>query len=219
MLTKKGIIACLGVILGCCGYSTVYAIPGSSSITGNGKVATLTLPLKASITQDLVTRSPIEVMPLSAQYELIPWDKNAKKFHDHDFLVRVLKDNPTVLQFEIVNDQYTCSYAKPNWGPGPLPGRLPVLLPDDIAVVNVGYTYQLKVKLPKTGREFTTPVVRGAPSELDKKTDWLDNVDKTKKFIDVALHIQFPDVSQYSLLMDKGGICRGSVTMLISDKL
>lgn len=223
MLIKKGVISCLKVIVGCCTFLSVTAIAANTvSVTQNGKVATLTLPLKATITTDTVTRNAIEVIPLSSLYELIAWNSTTKAFHPHDFLVRVLKERPTTIRFQIVNDQYTCSYANPDWGPQKKPGETPdwqpVTLPPDIAIVNAttdGYSYTV------TWSTGTTPITSRVAEIKQAQTQrsWLDTIDKTKQFIDLTLNIQFPKVSHHKTLMEKGGICRGSVTMLISEPL
>lgn len=183
-------------------YNTTFA--NSFVISDNGKKATLTLPLKAQITADTVMREEISVMPLSPMYDNAIWDKTARKFRDHNFLVRVIKNSPVPILFEIKNDSYTCSYNNPN---------LETNLPDNISIVNSDYKYQVLW----SGGKFDMGPNRLAT--INDSASWLDAHDKRQKFIDLTLRISFPDISKYQTLMDKGGACRGSITMLISNKL
>lgn len=180
------------------------AYASTVQISDNGKTATLTMPLKATITADSIIRDGIAVTPLSSLYEIVKWDQNSKRFKAHEFLVRVDKDSVVPVLFEIVNDQYTCSYNNPD-----RMNNLPI----DIAVVNSDYRYNLSW----SGGNIDMGKTRAAT--VDDKDAWLSSSSENKKFIDLTLHITFPDMSSYSQLINNGGICRGSVTMLLSNKL
>lgn len=187
---------------------TISVSANTVSITDNGKTATLTLPLKATISVDSIVREHVTVIPLSSLYEHVSWDNSVKKFRDHQFLVRVMKDTPSPLLYEIINDAYTCSFNNPN--------RLaPVGLPPDIAVVNEGYSYSVTVPGGKS-----TDMGAARSSIIDDKGGWLPAQGNSDYFIDLTLNIKFPDIqSRHPLLIQRGGICRGSVTMLVSQKL
>lgn len=192
-------------LLFCIHISSVYA--NTVKVSANGKMATLALPLKATISVDTIVRDTVTVIPLSSVYEQVKWDKSREKFIEHHFLVRVVKDEPSSLLYEIINDAYTCSYNNPD--------RLrPQGLPPDISVVNNGYNYSitaevLGTKAMDSGRSIT----------VDVPAAWLPVQSTSQHFIDLTLNITFPDVSKYTELMNRGGICRGSVTMLVSKKL
>ncbi|EHI5678525.1 hypothetical protein J9T78_004586 [Salmonella enterica] len=173
-------------------------------ISDNGKTATLTLPLKATISADSILRDSISVTPLSSLYEIIQWDAMNKRFKTHYFLVRVSKDSAVPVLFEIINDQYTCSYNNPD--------RM-APLPADIAVVNAGYQYSVSW----AGKH--ADMGSGRTATVDDSSAWLPASNGTDKFIDLTLNITFPDMSLYTRLIQQGGICRGSVTMLLSNKL
>lgn len=177
---------------------------GTSQITDNGRTATLTLPLKATITADNILRDTILVTPLSSLYEIVKWDPVNKRFNTHEFLFRVSKDSAVPVLFEILGDQYTCRINNPG-------GKEPQ--PADIAVINAGYKYSVswsgKIRDMGSTRSVT----------VDDKSAWLTTVNGTDRFIDLTLNITFPDVSAYPMLMNMGGACRGSVTMLLSNKL
>ncbi len=192
-------------LLFCIHISSAYA--NTVQVSENGKMATLTLPLKATISADTIIRDTVMVIPLSSVYEQVKWDKSRDKFVDHHFLVRVVKDEPSPLLYEIINDAYTCSYNNPD--------RLSTegILPD-ISVVNNGYNYSISAEVLGTkamdsGRSIT----------VDVPAAWLPEQSTSQHFIDLTLNITFPDVSKYTELMNRGGICRGSVTMLVSKKL
>lgn len=173
-------------------------------ISDNGKTATLTLPLKAEISVDSIMRDEITVAPLSGLFEKVTWDKGSNKFRDHQFVLRVIKDTEVPLLFEIINDQYTCSYNNPDWTAN---------LPDTIAVVNSEYSYGVAW----SGGSQTMTASRSAV--IDAPGAWRPEIGSINKFIDLTLMITFPDVSKHSLLMSKGGVCQGSITMLVSNKL
>ncbi len=176
----------------------------TTSITDNGKTATIQIPLTAKIGIDAIIRDNITVTPLSGLYEHIGWDAANRKFTDHNFLVRVQKSSAVPVLFEVINDQYTCSYNNPNWL---------LNLPQTIAEVNSGYKYTIRWAggTQNMGINRTTTI--------DATSDWLTNYTTGDKYIDLTLQINFPDITSHSLLMDRGGICQGSVTMLISNKL
>lgn len=192
-------------LLFCIQISFVYA--NTTQISENGKTATLTLPLKATISADTITRDTVTVIPLSSVYEQVKWDKSRENFIEHHFLVRVVKDEPSPLLYEIINDAYTCSYNNPD--------RLSQAeLPPDISVVNDGYNYSitaavLGTKTLDSNRSIT----------VDVPAAWLPVQSTSQYFIDLSLNITFPDVRNYAVLMSRGGICRGNVTMLVSKKL
>ncbi|WP_336285976.1 hypothetical protein [Citrobacter arsenatis] len=177
---------------------------GTSLITDNGKTATLTLPLKATISADSILRDSISVMPLSSLYEIVKWDGVNNRFKTHEFLVRVNKDSAVPILFEVINDQYTCSYNNPD--------RMNSL-PADIAVVNSDYKYSVSW----SGKNID--MGSGRTATVDDSNAWLPAISGTSKFIDLTLNITFPEMSSYIRLMTQGGICRGSVTMLLSNKL
>ncbi|ECX3818777.1 hypothetical protein F6B50_23975 [Salmonella enterica] len=180
------------------------AAAGSYMITNNGSTATLTLPLKAVIADDLINREEITILPLSSLYEHVSWDTDQNKFKKHHFLLRVSRAEPTPLYFEIINDQYTCSYNNPDWMNKH---------PDDIVGVNQDYSYT--VSWPGSQKEMNNN--RG--TEINANDDWLTSGPGSDKFIDLSLNITFPDVYNIGLMKQRGGMCRGSVTMLISRKL
>lgn len=187
----------------------LYSIPflsfaNNQVISDNGKTATLTLPLRATVSVDTIMRDEIMVTPLSGLFEKVSWDKLNRKFLDHHFLLRVSKDSVVPLLFEIINDQYTCSYNNPDWS---------TALPDTISVVNAGYTYGVAWS---GGRQVMTST---RSAIIDDPNSWLTDAGNNDKFIDLTLIINFPDVSPYSSLMNKGGVCQGSITMLVSNKL
>lgn len=181
-----------------------HACASISQVTNSGKTATLTLPLKATISLDSIMRDSISVMPLSSLYEIVKWDPAGKIFKPHEFLIRVNKDQAVPVLFEIINDQYTCSYYNPV--------RIKNL-PVDIGVVNSGYKYSLSW----SGKNVD--MGSGRSAIVDDNGAWLSAINGSDKFIDLALNITFPDLSSNAQLMSKGGICRGSVTMLLSNKL
>ncbi|EUD07286.1 hypothetical protein [Providencia alcalifaciens] len=183
---------------------SISTAANSSAITDNGKTARLNLPVKATISIDNIIRNEVNIIPLSGLYEIIDWDKNTKKFKNHNLLFRVEKDTPSNLLFEIINDQYTCSYNNPNRSTS---------LPKDITVVNSGYSY--KIAWSKGQQELNSQ----RSTTINDTTSWLDNYNKTKKFIDLTLNIKFPDISIYPDLINRGGFCRGNITMLVSSIL
>lgn len=177
---------------------------GTSLITDNGRTATLTFPLKATITADSILRDTILVTPLSSLYEIVKWDPVNKRFKTHEFLVRVGKDSAVPILFEVINDQYTCSYNNPD-RMNPLPA--------DIAVVNSDYKYSVSWS---GGR---VDMGAGRTATVNDSNAWLPSINGTDRFLDLTLNITFPDMSSYTQLMSHGGVCRGSVTMLLSNKL
>ncbi|HFW3090909.1 TPA: hypothetical protein ACIBE3_004584 [Salmonella enterica subsp. enterica serovar Reading] len=181
--------------------SPVYAL-NKVDITDNGKKVTLTLPLKATITDNDIIKEVVTVVPLSSVYENIKWDKTTQKLSDHHFLLRVIKDDISKLRYEIINDSYTCAYNNPN--------RLEDL-PGGISVVNEGYEYSISVQ--GKGNQILD---RARTTTIDKNDAWLPLQGTAQKFIDLTLNITFPDISQQTDLMNKGGFCRGSVTMMVS---
>lgn len=188
-------------------FRTISVSANTVTINENGKTATLKLPLKAVISADSIVREHVTVVPLSSLYEHVSWDKSSRKFRDHQFLVRVMKDTPSSLLYEIINDAYTCSYNNPN--------RLATSgLPADISQVNKGYKYSVTVP---GGRQID--LGGGRSTTISEQEEWLPSQGNSSYFIDLTLNITFPDVTVYPVLMNKGGICRGSVTMLISQKL
>ncbi|EBH8950665.1 hypothetical protein MVS59_004378 [Salmonella enterica] len=188
-------------------FRVISVFANTVTITENGKTATLKLPLKAVISADSIVREHVTVIPLSSLYEHVSWDKSSNKFREHQFLVRVMKDAPSSLLFEIINDAYTCSYNNPD--------RLVTSgLPADISQVNKGYKYRVTVP---GGRQID--LGGGRSTTISEQEEWLSAQGNNGYFIDLTLNITFPDVAVYPVLMNKGGICRGSVTMLISQKL
>ncbi|EDW4550380.1 hypothetical protein VQZ12_004711 [Salmonella enterica] len=188
-------------------FPTVSFSAGTVQISDNGKTATLTLPLKATISVDTIMRDKVTVIPLSSLYEQVNWDNSARRFIDYQFLVRVMKDTPSLLLYEIINDAYTCSYNNPD--------RVSASgLPADISVMNSGYQYSLSW----AGRARTS-LGSNRSTTVNAPDSWLPVQGGSGYFIDLNLNITFPDVSIYPRLMSQGGICRGSVTMLISKKL
>ncbi|EPC4783753.1 hypothetical protein Q1B84_004778 [Salmonella enterica] len=190
------------LLLFCVQISSVYA--STADISEYGKRATLTLPLKATISDNDIIRNAVRVIPLSSVYEHVQWDKAGRKFLDHHFLLRVVYDKVSPLNYEIINDAYTCASNNPN--------RLNPLFPD-ISVVNEGYQYSITAgMITKNLDNFRSVIV-------DEKGAWLPVQTTSDYFIDLTLNITFPDISKYSGLMSRGGFCRGSVTMLISAQL
>ncbi|EDI1752821.1 hypothetical protein SIL91_005000 [Salmonella enterica] len=189
-------------LLLCVQISSVYA--NTVAISENGKVATLTLPLKAAISDNDIIRNAVRVIPLSSVYEHIKWDKAARKLPDHHFLLRVVHDKVSALNYEIINDAYTCSYNNLN--------RLEAL-PQGISVVNDGYSYSI------TAGTNTQDLGSGRSATINETSAWLPAQGTADYFIDLMLNITFPDISKHEELMSKGGFCRGSVTMLVSTAL
>lgn len=184
--------------------SSVYAA-NTVSITENGKKATLTLPLKATITDNDIIREAVKVVPLSSVYEHIKWDKVNQKLVDHHFLLRVIKDQTSPLRYQIINDSYTCAYNNPD--------RLHPLSPD-ISVVNAGYQYSISVQ-----GKGSQALDNNRSIILDEPSAWLPLQGTSQSFIDLTLNITFPPVGKDSDLMTRGGFCRGSVTMLVGKQL
>ncbi|EBC6662445.1 hypothetical protein C1B90_21225 [Salmonella enterica] len=176
----------------------------TTSITDNGKIATIQMPLTAKIGIEAIMRDNITVIPLSGLYEHIAWDAANRKFVDHDFLIRVQKSSAVQVLVEIINDQYTCSYNNPNWL---------LNLPQTIAKVNNGYNYTIKW----SGGTQNMGISREAV--IDDTSNWLTNYTTGEKYIDLTLKINFPDLTSHTILLDRGGICQGSVTILLSNKL
>lgn len=170
----------------------------TSQITENGKKVTFTLPLIATITTDTILRDEVEIIPLSSLTEVATWDKDAGKFNDHQLLLRVVKTNPVPLLVEIINDHYTCSYNKSGGTTG----------------VNEGYQYSVEWRGHKENMDASTRRAR-----IDADSDWLPSFDKTNYFLPLTLNIVFPDFSKDTTLIAEGGMCRGSVTMLVSNAL
>lgn len=190
------------LLLFCVQISSVYA--STTVISENGKKATLTLPLKATISENDMIRNAVRVIPLSSVYEHVKWDKADRKFLDHHFLLRVVYDRVSALNYEIINDAYTCSYNNLN--------RLEAL-PQGISVVNDGYHYSI------TAGMNTQDLAPGRSATIDEANAWLPAQSTPDYFIDLMLNITFPDISKYTDLMSRGGFCRGSVTMLVSARL
>lgn len=202
MKIKKNVILIL-VIVGALIYQQ-YSYANTYQITDNGKTARFTLPLKANITVDSVIRDNISVTQLSSLYEILSWDQANKRFNSHEFLLRVEKDQPVPILFEIINDHYTCSYNNPD--------RM-TILPRDISVVNSGYSYSV------SWDRNNINMGNGRSVTINDNNSWLPSVNGTNRFIDLTLNIFFPDMSSYAQLMNYGGLCRGSVTILLSSNL
>ncbi|EMW3788911.1 hypothetical protein AAE115_004708 [Salmonella enterica] len=183
--------------------SSVYA--NTASVSDSGKTATLILPMKATISADTIMRDTVTIIPLSSVYEQVKWDKSSGKFIDHHFLVRVVKDEPSPLLYEIINDAYTCSFNNQN--------NLNPLFPD-ISVVNADYNYSVTAEVLGT-----RAMDSGRSIMIDVPAAWLPVQNTSQHFIDLTLNITFPDIRKYTALMRRGGFCRGSVTMLVSKKL
>lgn len=203
MLKKTVLTGVLSVLLMSIGSARAI---NEATITENGRVATLKIPLKATITDDMTVRETIDVTPLSSLYENARWNKTTKKFDDHELLLRVIKSEKVPVLVEIINDQYTCSYNNPDW-------LAAQSQPTALAGVNTGYTYSLlwsgnSVSMPSSSRS----------ARIDSSASWLQGLDGNY-FLDLKIKIGFPVVSGSAELMSKGGFCRGSVSMLISRTL
>lgn len=203
MSNKTGVLYALALLLI---QSSSASTANEVAITKNGRVATLKIPLKAIITPDMITREIIDVIPLSSFYENATWNIDKKKFNDHQLLLRVTKNVQVPVLFEIINDQYTCSYNNPDW-------MAHQSQPTALIGANTGYTYTL---FGGGNTISLTPPDRLAV--IDNTVSWLKGVDGNY-FLDLTLNIGFPIVSGSSTLMSKGGLCRGSISMLISRKI
>ncbi|EEV3841309.1 hypothetical protein CRD82_01780 [Escherichia coli] len=173
------------------------------AITENGRVATFKMPLRAIISEDMTMRETIDIIPLSSLYENATWDTISKKFKDHELLLRVKKSERIPVLFEIINDQYTCSYNNPAW-------KGSLSQPTALAGVNTGYTYTLlwnenSISVPKLTRSAL----------VDGSSLWQKDLEGYY-FLDLKLRIGFPVVSGSTSLMNKGGFCSGSISILIS---
>lgn len=177
-----------------------------AKITENGRIATLKIPLKAIITDDMIVREEIDVTPLSSLYENARWNVATKKFSDHQLLLRVTKSEKVPVLFEIINDQYTCSYNNPDWNAAQSQ-------PDALSEVNSGYSYSLL----SSGKAVPMPAPARS-ARIDNSSSWQQGMDGNY-FLDLTLIIAFPVVSGSVDLMKKGGFCRGSVSMLVSRTL
>lgn len=190
------------LLLFCIQISSVYA--STVNVEEHGKKATLTLPLKATISVNDMIRNAVRVIPLSSVYENVKWDTSERKFLDHHFLLRVIKQEVKPLSYEIINDAYTCGLNNPN--------RLNTLFPD-ISVVNGGYRYSV------TAGTNTQDLGVNRSTTIDERNAWQPVQGTSDYFIDLTLNITFPDITGYAGLMSRGGFCRGSVTMLVSAQL
>ncbi|MGY0144670.1 hypothetical protein ACVQ8I_00560 [Edwardsiella tarda] len=178
----------------------------TATISDNGKTATLTIPLTATITDDTVLREEISVTPMSSLYGTISWNKQGRKFNDHQLLFRVTKNVQVPIIVEVLHDQYTCSYNNPN-------SQSDISQQYALSSVNSGYIYALllnakNIPMPHPNRTAI----------IDDNASWLQNLDGNY-FLDMRLNITFPTISQSNALMNNGGLCQGSVSLLVSRKL
>ncbi|EKN3347921.1 hypothetical protein NFB56_09885 [Yersinia ruckeri] len=203
MSNKPGILCVLAVLLIQSG--SVKAV-NEATITENGRVATLVIPLKATITDDMVVRETIDVTPMSSLYENATWNKATNKFSDHQLLLRVTKSERVPVLVEIINDQYTCAYNNPDW-------MANQSQPAALVGVNTGYTYSLLW----SGNTVAMPAPQRS-ARVDNSSSWQQGLDGNY-FLDLTLNMGFPVVSSSVELMSKGGFCQGSVSMLISRTL
>ena len=199
-------LAIVTILVLCSLKSNIIYAASEATVTENGRVATLTIPLKASITDDMILRETISVTPLSSLYENAVWNSSQSKFNDHNLLLRVSRSDRVPVLFEIINDQYSCAYNNPNWS-------ATQSQPAALVGVNSGYTYSLGW----SGNMVSIPAVDRS-ARIDATPAWQKGLDGNY-FLDLTLKIGFPVVSGSSQLMSKGGICRGSVSMLISRTL
>ena len=177
---------------------------GTSVMTNNGQTITLTLPVKATITADSILRDAILVKPLSSLYDIVTWDSENNRFKNHEFLVRVIKETAVPISFEVINDQYTCGYNNPD--------RMSPL-PIDIAIANSDYKYSVSWSGGYVNME------KGRAAIVNDSHSWRSSVNGVDRYLDLTLNINFPDMTPYTQLLNRGGICRGSITMLLSNKL
>lgn len=176
----------------------------TSVITNNGQTITLTLPVRATITADSILRDTILVKPLSSLYDVVTWDSENNRFKNHEFLVRVIKETAVPISFEVINDQYTCSYNNPD--------RMSPL-PTDIAIANSDYKYSV------SWSGGYVDMGKGRAATVNDSHSWLSSVNGVDRYLDLTLNINFPDMTPYTQLLNRGGLCRGSITMLLSNKL